>query len=840
MNRAKVPQDPESLPPHKIVIMMVVKNIVYFYINNVNLWSNNLKGKRLIDRTLLRWISLPNVPLSEIISVVKQSSIDLHAQCVKEVKIISGFYSHLDFETWFDNMFKVIVHCISNCQEPMLNKRGLVTLYCRRVVQVFKRLEFEDVFETLCNLRKYCNHPPINKKSFMFELTNLRSPPYGKLIQNVNCLKSEPKNIFTNDPFNSSQFTPTFSQSLGQIVSLKGENKGDDMELESHSELDSKSSGESNDAAETLPLKTQDLKTGCKQEQFGPIGSSFFNSESMFAEHMTRTEAANFFMKQVKLILSGENSSGLLPPVALQTKIRQLLKSNSELTLGHFVSYLNLTRIGEYAGAKDSLFLYFNKHQTVRRIDEKFDKFFGFDNWIERFSTLNLGLLHMKFGHIKEAVDTMHLANDHAQMLCDWDCLPQTVSNLYLLQPNKVNHKLLEHVIQPALRNKDYDQATRVVKEFLYRKSIAGCKPASIFTCLEELETSAPNSIGIKENIKSKYAQKACYWNLYGKTHIGLLNSQLALFAKKSSLYDPNYNPDGKSTHESIMMYSIFAEYLYELGDIQTSNYFINHLKNHYSTDAEIKKLWMLAEARINHKTFLKVGNIQCAKDCENLIKILDTQEALYRKAETLVASGEFSQAENVLNELTSDNKIKLQLKVKAFLLMAKLEFQKSDKKNTVSSLQYAYNALLLAKQSNFQSLIIKSGLLIAQLMTYGGYDNTVCLKSIYHEIQSNHDKNLKNRFDYLSILNAVKQKSVSDKVLKECARKLKLLETSAENIQDLSLLRFINYHLAFIYNKLYSKNYDVIDYQEHRNSYAFAYQNLNQQLCQTNLNEIL
>jgi len=840
MNNAKVPQDPESLPPHKIIIMMVVKNIVYFYINNVNLWVNNFKGKRLIDRTLLRWISLPNVPLSEVISVVKQSSKDLHAQTIKEVKLISGFYSHLDFETWFDNMFKLIVHCINNCQEPMLNKRGLVTLYCRRVVQVFKRLEFEDVFETLCNLRKYCNHPPINKKSLMFELTNLRSAPYGRISQQTKGLIYEPKKTFNNDPLNNSQFTPAFSHSLEQVGSLKGETKGEEMELESHSELDSKSSGESNDAAETLPLKTQDLKTDCRQERFGPIGSNFLNSESLFAEHMTRTEAANFFMKQVKLILSGENSSALLPPVALQTKIRQLLKTNSELTLGHFVSYLNLTRIGEYAGAKDSLFLYFNKHQTVRRIDEKFDKFFGFDNWIERFSTLNLGLLHMKFGHTKEAIDTMHLANDHAQMLCDWDCLPQTVSNLYLLQSDKVNHKLLEHVIQPALRNKDYDQATRVVKEFLYRKSITGCKPNSVFTCLEELETSAPNSSGIKENIKSKYAQKACYWNLYGKTHVALLNCQLALFAKKSSLYDPNHSPDGKSTNECIMMYSFLAEYFYEQGDIQTSNYFMYHLKNYYSTNAEMKKLWMLTEARINHKNFLKVGNIQAAKDSEYSIKSLDTQEALYRKAQALVASGEVSQAENVLNELISNKKIRLQLKVKAFLLMAKLQFQKSYKTNIVASLQYAYHALLLAKQSSFQSLVTKSGLIIAQLMTYDGCDNTMCLKSIYHEIQNNHDKYLKNRFEYLSLLNVEKQKYVSDEVLKECAKRLKVLETSSENLQDLSLLRFINYQLAFIYNKLYLRSYDVIDYQEQRNRYAFAYQNLNQQLCQTNLNEIL
>uniref|UniRef100_F6UNB7 Anaphase-promoting complex subunit 5 N-terminal domain-containing protein n=1 Tax=Ciona intestinalis TaxID=7719 RepID=F6UNB7_CIOIN len=157
----------------------------------------------------------------------------------------------------------------------------------------------------------------------------------------------------------------------GNTAVAMDSNKVDDMELECQSEMDSKSSRDSIDTE----LKASDLKT---------------------ENYFSRQQADNFFKHQAMLL--EHNEADALPPVILQQRIRQFLKTNPELTQAHFLSYLNSLRLGEFCGAMDSLLMFMIRHNW-----KSFPLFPKLDdenlNKNQRYATLNLALLHLRFGH---------------------------------------------------------------------------------------------------------------------------------------------------------------------------------------------------------------------------------------------------------------------------------------------------------------------------------------------------------------------------------------------------------------------------------------------------------
>nr|XP_026691703.1 anaphase-promoting complex subunit 5-like [Ciona intestinalis] len=456
----------DQITPHRLSLLILIKNYADIcdgkhadYTRMV--WQDDFASKRLLDRSILTWLQQSNGSLKEMIRIVGLCSKVLHESFKSMLDAICNFESIENLENFFSNLGYSLFQ--SNDSDSTLQK-CLLGLFCRRMLIYYERLAFCELQPLFDSFIKYCApNVPMDK------------PLSDPLSQN-------------GSPDES-----------GNTAVAMDSNKVDDMELECQSEMDSKSSRDSIDTE----LKASDLKTEKCEEFDSP-------------DYFSRQQADNFFKHQAMLL--EHNEADALPPVILQQRIRQFLKTNPELTQAHFLSYLNSLRLGEFCGAMDSLLMFMIRHNW-----KSFPLFPKLDdenlNKNQRYATLNLALLHLRFGHTeaalaatKESINLAHLSNDPM-------CLQHSMALLHHLQPKSSRQQMAEEVIKPAKKHGLAELAFNATQAYTKSEGLHNGKPDKLFrnlTASDVLQCSKPLTYFSMTSV----THKASLWRMYGKRWI--------------------------------------------------------------------------------------------------------------------------------------------------------------------------------------------------------------------------------------------------------------------------------------------------------------------------------
>ncbi|KAG8222193.1 hypothetical protein J437_LFUL001285 [Ladona fulva] len=344
----------------------------------------------------------------------------------------------------------------------------------------------------------------------------------------------------------------------------------------------------------------------------------------------SRRQAELFIAQQAGLIETDEGSA--LPPPVLQERMHDLLKANPKCAEAHYLCYLNCMRVREFCGAVHSLHHCFDRSTVVADSkgitqDEKNKGF--------RYAALNLAALHAQFGHKKQARNVLQEAIKIAHEANDNVCLQHALTWLYKLADS--NKKLL---IQRSI-SKSNDLglmylASLGMQSLAQYNGLNGKKPSAVFELLTESDgLNCQHSLG--ELTASSYAQKAALWNLYGKTEMASLSSQLLLLLNTK---DDTPGSPGNNTEGSCLALCNVANYFIHHGEYQLAQVVLQQAMDRFPR-GPLSARWMLSEQLLGFTHALYTCQWHEAEQAAKCMAPLDPWESKLRKIELYVAKGE-------------------------------------------------------------------------------------------------------------------------------------------------------------------------------------------------------
>lgn len=640
--------------------------------------------KRKLNLSLLNWIQQPDGTLKSILQVLGSCSRTLHSSLCNTLQSLC----EIESPQILDDFFEDVGFLISNPQENnLLQRSGITGIFCRWMVLYHEKLSFCQLRPLLDKLTKYCSVILESKKPLSHLRKSLRHDAGDDVINDI-------------------------------IIEAGDENKSDsfdEMELESQSELDSKSSEESALGAE---LKPSDLKTDDR-------------SEDLEVSEVFTSKQADYFFAQQAALITDKESMAMSPP-KLQAKISQILKNNPKLTEAHYLSYLNCLRVREFCGSMDCLLTYFNRH-AKSKTNSQGTVTSDQASSVCRYAALNLALLHHRFGHRNAAIAAAREAVDLSQLAADMQCLQHAMSLMSELDPASVNLSLMQHQIKPAKQMNLIRLAAKAIQRDVNKQALLGKRPCYVFMQLTASEALA-RSRAVESLSPTSYVHKGAMWRMYGKRHMASLYCMLALSSNTKSRKGTNLFPWQPNTAEVALSLCHLVELLHEAGDTCASQEVLRHMKQRFPWHTEHSKLWQLTDLRLKHKMALRSCKFSEATQVEQEILPLDRQEAEFRKAERLYLNGDEVKSYSVLQDIlkstpdenddnNNNNKIKNmkqctpELKCKIYLLLARNLFNESS--DSATSLTYLLKAHSTATKYYLHGLIIEAKLLITQLQLH-------------------------------------------------------------------------------------------------------------------------
>lgn len=687
----------EIITPYKITLVTIITKYADIadgrYPKNDRVFSldeEHSSKKKMFNSSLLTWIYQPDGALKNILQTIAVFSKDLNLAVTVCLQELCDSESPQALDDFFENLSALITDPPSS---NLLQRGGVLGVFCRWIVLSYENLEFSEFRSMHEELRKYC-----------CSILDTKTPSRSVRIAGD-----------AEDP--------------GDSDTLPDESKSDsidEMELESQSELDSKSSDESNLLSE---LKRSDLKTDSKSK-----------SETLHMPDVYTFRQADFFFTQQATLITDKESYAM-PPDKLQAKISQILKNNQNLTEAHYLSYLNCLRVREFCGAIDCLLTFFSKHTKTGASPDETGK-------ICRYAALNLALLHHKFGHKNAALAAAREAVDLSQLASDTECLQHAISLLSELDPTNVKLSLIEHQVKPAKKMSLTSLAAKAIMKDSNKQALLGMRPRSIFTRLAASEALARSKAVESLNLTS-YIHKGALWNLYGKTHMASLFCQLALSTYSTSYKGYHFYPWQPNSSDVALSLCHLTEILHESGEISAAQDVIQHLKHRFPWNTEHSKLWRMTELRLKHLMALRNCKFNEARQVEKEIMAMDKQEAKLRIAERLYYCGESVAAHDTLQEILktsgadndaswhggTDNKhCTAEMKCQIYIYLGRLLF--NELSGSSYSSYYLLKALSISEKFRLHKLSVKAKLLISQLQLYSHFFNTAkkTLKSCTRE----------------------------------------------------------------------------------------------------------
>uniref|UniRef100_A0A8D8YVF5 Anaphase-promoting complex subunit 5 n=2 Tax=Cacopsylla melanoneura TaxID=428564 RepID=A0A8D8YVF5_9HEMI len=350
---------------------------------------------------------------------------------------------------------------------------------------------------------------------------------------------------------------------------------------------------------------------------------------------------AELFISQQAMYLLNNPQQALAPPV-LQERLQQILKHNPEHAEAYYLSYLNCLRVNEFCGALENLYHYFDRSNTLLNHEDKPKGL--------RFAALNLGILYAHFGHKEEALRALREAIALAHEVSDNQCLQHIQSWYYKLIGNeKMMEKQMERSILKSSDLNLHFLTSFGLLSFSRFASSMGTKPSLVFELLHKSDLLNFH-YDITDLMANSYATKAGLWNMYGKTEMASLMSQMLLHL---DLKDPTigltcYN--GESVCLAIC--NVTSRFIEE-GEFHLASIILNHAKDRFPQE----KSWQLVEQLLAFTQALYQRQWLEAQRAVDQIAAHDKIESKLRRAELLIERENFRDAMETINTLfESDN----------------------------------------------------------------------------------------------------------------------------------------------------------------------------------------
>uniref|UniRef100_A0A1B6DT51 Anaphase-promoting complex subunit 5 n=1 Tax=Clastoptera arizonana TaxID=38151 RepID=A0A1B6DT51_9HEMI len=536
------------------------------------------------------------------------------------------------------------------------------------------------------------------------------------------------------------------------------------------------------------------------------------NSEDMdiikeeVTTYWSRKQAELFIARQALLIQNNENAA--LDPPVLQEKIRQLLKANPEHAEAHFLSFLNCLRVKEFTGAIESLYHFFdrNAQMNAQCTNEEKSKTY-------RYAALTLATLHIKFGNNKEAMAALTEAINLAHEVNDNVCLQQTQAWLYKL--TDVHKDILMARSISKCSDFGLNHLTSLGTQcFAQFAGTCGGRPSLVFEVI--MRSDILNcQFSMINLMSSSLVLRSALWNMYGKTDMASLYSQILLHLDTPDSDQGLTTYNGEATCQALCN---VANRLTDLGEYELAFVVIEHAKVRFRN----YNWWQLSEQILYFTQALHQGQWQKADLAVKQIATLDKWESLLRKGELLLANGNGIEAMKIVNpilELDENSDPSPSIKVRALLLAA--EVSQSDSVTILTSafsisnyhfLEYhmAIVAMNLAQAQlqlglTTQALKLMNQSLLAILSSGGCYDQARALL-IYAKCKISLGKISQNTEVYSEVL-----------------RLLNTVKANFYKVKAYARVKEVAYFQALICHK--------IGHIDERNKFALEFRQLDEQL---------
>ncbi|XP_056636653.1 anaphase-promoting complex subunit 5 [Diorhabda sublineata] len=439
------------------------------------------------------------------------------------------------------------------------------------------------------------------------------------------------------------------------------------------------------------------------------------DSWSSTREQWSRRQAELFIATQAALLSNNEGKA--LPPPELQNRISNILKSNPDLSGAHFLAYLNYLRVDEYCGAIESLL-----HCFDRNVDPDVKCYNDEKSKRHRFAALNLAILQYHFGHTEEALASLKEAIQVSQEANDNICLQHALSWLYRLT-NVNEDKLIIHCILKSSELSLSYTASLGLQTFGQYGCLHTGKTYAIFETLAKSDMINCQH-NYKDLISNNYSMKSSLWQLYGKTEMSSLWSQLLLYQNMDSL------SPGKAFYGEGYCLAVcnIANHLLVEGEYGLVNCVLNFAKKRFPHQPQ-SNVWMLCEnifvftRSLHHEKFAE------AESAAQKIMVMDKWEGYLRLAEVFFYKRDYVEAdkciEMLLNQYENDNTYKFSDRyyyVRAKIIKMEIQFATSYPDSIPSGIITVLNNCLIESQTSqldYQTALIH--LVLANCMLHVG-----------------------------------------------------------------------------------------------------------------------
>nr|CAD7459333.1 unnamed protein product [Timema tahoe] len=431
-------------------------------------------------------------------------------------------------------------------------------------------------------------------------------------------------------------------------------------------------------------------------------------TEKMF---WSKKQAELFVSQQAALIQNNEPAA--MPPLELHEKLQSVLQANSENASAHFLSYLNCLRVKEYSGAIDSLYHSWDRNTYLLDVNRSpaatnEDKCRSF-----RYASLNVAILHVLFGHKKQAIRSLKEAIMMAHEGNDNHCLQHALAWLYKLS---IENKeiLMERSISKSTELSLSYLASLGIQSMAQHAAAMRGPPALVFELMSRSD-QLNFQHSMVELMANSYSQKAALWSLYGKTQMCSVSSQLLLHLNTAMLAygSPVYN--GEACCQAVCN---VANILTEQGDYEHAATVLQHARERFPHEP-LSHWWMFSEQVLNFTRAIHHGKWQDAEQAITKMAAINKWESQLRKAELYLSKGDYSAAVSVSNAVLDHFRIQVQadcsstsLQVRALVLCAELQCGSAPS----AAIALLTTALSTAQYHHMDHLAALVGLHIANL----------------------------------------------------------------------------------------------------------------------------
>ncbi|CAH1158814.1 unnamed protein product [Phyllotreta striolata] len=413
------------------------------------------------------------------------------------------------------------------------------------------------------------------------------------------------------------------------------------------------------------------------QKYYEDFEKNFVNKEHNdnwvdISEQWSRRQAELFIATQATLLLNNENKA--LSPPDLQKRIGNILKSNPDLSGAHFIAYLNYLRVDEYCGAVDSLF-----HCFDRDVDPDVKCYNDEKSKRHRFAALNLAVLHYHFGHVEEALAALKESIQISQEANDNVCLQHALSWLYRMTGVDEDKLIVHCIVKSSELNLSYIASLglqMLVGTFGQYRCFRTGKAYPIFETLAKSDVINCQH-NYRDLMSNNYAMKASLWQLYGKTEVASLWSQLLLYQ----------NMDGLGSNEAyygegfcLAICNIANRLLVE-GDYALVNCILNFARIQFPHEPQ-RRVWQLCENIFVFTRALYHEKWSEAEAAAQKILVFDKCEGYLRLSEVYFYKRDFAEADNcvemLLDRYSNENTSKFSDRyyyVRAKILKVEIQF---------------------------------------------------------------------------------------------------------------------------------------------------------------------